>query len=200
MEVDQVYADDFLHYYAKGFYGEMPPLETYADEKRGILYAVLQASKHEDWVKIVSAGASIHTKGAWVEIVITALKSVWEDEEGRRLIKELQEVFLKHKYKFDLFADYRLPFDPDLVPLPEEFKKRFGKVAMSISSPNGGLPVTVKVDDKDIETMDTFIVSPLFLTEEQVKTYEDLRKDNPRMSSLYLVSTLADEEDCLVLK
>jgi len=60
------------------------------------------------------------------------------------------------------------------------------------------LPVTVDLEDGD--NIDTFIVCPLFLTEEQLKTYEDLRKDNERMASSYLIYNLFDEEDCMVLK
>ena len=113
------------------------------------------------------------------------------------LVKELQRIFLEHVYHVNIFA-YRMPFEPDIIPLPEEFKKRFGNTGLSISSPNGGLPVTVDLEGGD--NVDTFVVCPLLLTEEQVKTYEDIRKDNERMAPNYLIYNLFDEVDCRVLK
>jgi len=190
------YCKQMANFYAYNFYLEKIPLDMYVDETLGVKCAVMRSSDNPDEVAIVSLDRPFfREEEPPVQVILFASKKLLEDKENARVLKEFHHELMEYVYEdyFNGSIEYPGMFTPN-----DEFVKRFNKVAYSLQICNGGDPVFIEMDSEEEDCV-AYVVSPMFLNEEQFDQYNKLLLVDEDEASNYIFD-LDEEENISLLK
>jgi hypothetical protein len=156
----------------------------------------MRSSDNPDEVAIVSLDRPfVREEEPPVQVILFASKKLLEDKENARVLKELHHELMEYVYEdyFNGSIEYPGMFTPN-----DEFAKRFNKVAYALQICNGGDPVFIEMDSEEEDRV-AYVVSPMFLSEEQFDQYNKLLLVDEDEASNYIFD-LDEEENISLLK